>query len=297
MTDRDRVERTIELRAPRSRVWRAISNPKEFGAWFGLGDKLELEGEFVPGGRIVGTWRVGERVTREPFCVIESVEPEQRLSFHWVPYEVPEGEDHAKHPHTRIEFTLDEITTGTRVTVSESGFAKLPPEKAYKRDQNAQGSDVQLRSIAQHVLGKIDVKVETHVARPVAAVFDAIVDPAKMAQYFISRGSARMTPNAKVQWEWTDVGAKLEVQVVQVEANRRVMFVWHATGAPTKVTLALEPDGDRTKITATETPFALNEQGAAAAMQQTQGWTDFCCCMKAYLQHGLNLRLGKPADA
>lgn len=294
--DQDRVEKTIELRAPRSRVWRAIASAQEFGTWFGLGEPLRLEGDFVPGGRIIGIWDVGGREVRELFCTIERVEPERVLSFRWVPYEIPEGDDPAKHPTTRIEFRLDDIEIGTRLTVVESGFAALPPDKQYKRDQNAQGWAVQVQSIAAHVLGAVTVKVEDRIARPAADVFEAIVDPAKMAQYFISRGSARLGPAAKVEWEWADVGAKLEVQVGQFEPNAKLSFAWSATGIPTKVTIMLTPDGDATKLVVTEAPFALSEERVALALRQTQGWTDFCCCLKAYLQHGINLRLGKPAD-
>jgi uncharacterized protein YndB with AHSA1/START domain len=292
MKNPDRFEKTIDLRAPRRRVWQAISTPEEFGTWFGLGDPLELEGRFEPGAKITGTWIVeGKRVT-EPFCTIERVEPEQLLVFSWVPYEVPPGEDHAKHPTTRIEMRLEEIPIGTRLTISESGFAALPADKQYKRDQNATGWDVQGRAIASHLLGRIEVKVEATIAKPLAEVLEAIVDPAKMSQYFLSRGSGRMEAGAKLEWEWSDVGAKLEVDVVAVE-SRRVFFVWKATGLPTKVTLALEPDGDRTKIIATEAPFPLTEEAAAKAIGQTQGWTEFCCCLKAYLQHGIDLRRGK----
>ena len=294
--DRDRVEKQIELRAPRSRVWRAIANPKDFGAWFGLGDALELAGDFAPGAQITGTWTVDGREVREHFCTIDTIEPERALSFRWVPYELPEGEDHAKHPTTLVEFRLDDIASGTRLTVIESGFSKLPADKQYKRDQNAEGWAVQVQSIARHVLGGVDVRVEDRIARSRAEVFEAIVDPARMAQYFISHGSARLAAHTQVEWAWSDVGAKLAIDVKQVETDRRIMFVWHATGTPTKVTLLLEPDGDATKLTAIETPFALTEDSVARALGQTQGWTDFCCGLKAYLVHGINLRLGKPAD-
>src|SRR5687767_11614923 len=173
--DSDRIEKTIDLRAPRSRVWRAISSGKEFGAWFGLGEPLELVGDFVPGAKISGKWG---GVT-EHFCTVETVEPERLLAFHWVPYELPPGEDPAKHPTTRIEFRLDEIANGTRLTVSESGFSKLPPDKQYTRNKNGRGWEVQVHSIAQHVLGRVPVKVEHVIARPVKDVFEAIVDPEK----------------------------------------------------------------------------------------------------------------------
>ncbi len=294
--DQDRVEKTIDLRAPKSRVWRAIASAREFGTWFGLGEPLHLEGDFVPGARIVGVWNVGGREVRELFCTVEQVEPERALSFRWVPYEIPEGDDPAKHPTTRIEFRLDEIDTGTRLTIIESGFAALPPDKQYKRDQNAMGWAVQVQSIAAHVLGGVTVRVEDRIPRPVADVFEAIVDPAKMAQYFISRGSARLGPGADVEWEWADVSAKQSIHVGQFTAGSTIGFAWSATGIPTKVTIMLTPDGDGTKLVVTEAPFALTEERAALAVQQTQGWTDFCCGLKAYLVHGINLRRGTPAD-
>lgn len=150
-------------------MWKAISNGKDFGAWF---------------------------------------EPERLLAFTWIPYELPTGADPSGHPTTRIEFRLDEIANGTRLTVVESGFAKLPPDKQYKRVENAEGWAIQVHAIAQHVLGRIDVRVEDRIARPLPEVMEAIVDPAKMVNYFISRGSARMTNGAVVEWEWGDVGAK-----------------------------------------------------------------------------------------
>lgn len=288
----DRIEKTIELRAPRARVWRAISNGKEFGAWFGLGAPLELVGDFVPGARIAGKWNVDGNETIEPFCTIERIEPERLLVFRWVPYELAPGDDPDHHPTTRIEMRLEEIAGGTRLTIVESGFSQLPPDKQYKAAENASGWELQLHSIAQHVLGRITVRVEDRIARPPAEVLEAIVDPARMAHYFISRGSARMTPNAKLAWEWADVGATLEVHVRTV-APDRVTFLWSATGTPTEVTLALAPDGDGTELVASELPFELSEDGAARAVQQTQGWTDFCCSLKAYLVHGINLRTGK----
>jgi uncharacterized protein YndB with AHSA1/START domain len=295
MSDRDRVEKTIELRAPRSRVWRAISNGKDFGAWFGLGTPLTLVGDFVPGARISGEWTTGGTCVREHFCTIEKVEPERLLAFNWVPYELSPGEDHAKHPTTHVEFRLEDIPGGTRLTVVESGFAKLPADKQYKRDENGEGWAIQVHSIAGHVLGLVPVRVEYAIDRPVAEVREAIVDPAKMAQYFISHGSGRMTAGAKLTWAWTDVGAKASVHVREV-TDDRITFLWAAGGAPTQVTITLTADGAKTKLVATEGPFERSDDAVARALQQTQGWTDFCCSLRAYLHHGVNLRANKQAD-
>jgi len=295
--DKDSVEKTIELKAPRSRVWRAISNGKDFGAWFGLGSPLELVGDFVPGATINGKWTVDGKEVDEEFCTIERVEPERLLSFFWVPYELPPGDSPAKHPKTRIEFRLEDTQTGTRLTVVESGFSKLPADKQYKRTDNAEGWAVQVHSIAQHVLGAVPVRVEYAIERPLADVHEAIVDPRRMAQYFFSRGSGRMTSGAKLHWEWDDASAKADIKVREVTPTK-ITFLWSATGGgtPTQVTLALAADGPKTKLVATEGPFELSEDGAKRALQQTQGWTDFCCSLRAYLHHGVNLRANKPAD-
>lgn len=293
----DRVERTIELRAPRARVWRAISNGKDFGTWFGLGEPLTLEGDFVPGAKIMGVWGTGKAAARELFCTIDEVEPERLLAFRWLPYEIPPGEDPATHPTTRIEFRLEDTEIGTRLTVSESGFSRLPADKQYTRDRNGRGWAVQVQAVAAHVLGGATVRVEERIARPVADVFEAIVDPAKMAQYFISRGSGRIAAGAIVEWEWEDVGAKLSIEIGQFEPNAKIGFSWSASGLPTKVTLVVAADGpNATKLTALEAPFALTDEGVARALEQTRGWTDFCCSLKAYLVHGINLRRGTRAD-
>jgi uncharacterized protein YndB with AHSA1/START domain len=293
-SDPDRIEKQIELRAPRSRVWRAITDPAEFGTWFGLGEPLELVGRFEPGATIIGKWRSGGVETVEPFCTIEAVEPEERLVFRWVPYELPPGEDHAKHPHTRIEFRLADAGDGTRLTVSESGFAALPADKRYKRDQNAQGWGMQLQAIAQHLLGRVDVRVETRIARPPAEVFDAIVDPARMDRYFFT-STGRIAPGAKLEWEMVGVGPRHAVQVMHVEPGKRIVFVWSASGVPTKVTLALADDDGDTHLECLEAPFALTRPDVARALQQTRGWSYFCACLRAYLEHGIDLRPGKRA--
>jgi uncharacterized protein YndB with AHSA1/START domain len=287
----DRFEKVIELRAPRSRVWRAISNGKDFGAWFGLGSPLELVGDFVPGARITSRWTVDGKTVNEHFCTIAKVEPETCLSFDWIPYELSPGEDAAKQPRTHVEFLLEETPTGTRLTVSESGFAKLPADKQYKRTENAQGWAVQVHAIAQHVLGRIRVSVEERIAKPVAEVREAIVDPAQLTQYFISQSSGRMESGAKLVWEWSDVGAKTNVNVREVK-DEKLVFLW-GDDDPTQVEITLAADQGGTKIHVIEHPFELSEDRAKRAIEQTQGWTHFCCCLKAYLEHGIDLRRGR----
>jgi uncharacterized protein YndB with AHSA1/START domain len=227
----------------------------------------------------------------EHFCTIVKVEPESLLSFEWIPYELSPGEDGTKHPRTHVEFLLEEIPHGTRLTVSESGFAKLPADKQYKRDENGRGWAVQAHAIAQHVLGKILVSVEQRIAVPVADVREAIVDPARMAKYFLSHGSGRMESGAKLQWAWSDSDAKTDVMVRQAEPDK-IVFLWGANEAPTQVEITLSDDKGGTAVHVIEHPFELSEESAKRAIGQTQGWTQFCCGLKAYLEHGIDLRHG-----
>jgi uncharacterized protein YndB with AHSA1/START domain len=144
----DRIEKTIELRAPVSRVWRALTDHREFGEWF----RVRLEGPFVPGqvsrGRI--TYPGYEHLRWE--AVVQRMEPERLFSFTWHPYAVDPKMDYSGEPPTLVEFTLEKTATGTLLRIVESGFDKLPSER---RDEafrmNEGGWTAQLGNIARHV--------------------------------------------------------------------------------------------------------------------------------------------------
>jgi uncharacterized protein YndB with AHSA1/START domain len=135
----DRIEKKVLLRASRSRVWRALTDSEQFGAWFGM----KPDRPFAPGMtltcRIVGT-TVDPKVAAEqaqygdkPFeMTIERIEPERLFSFRWHPYAVEPGVDYSKEPTTLIEFVLDEAPGGILLTVSESGFDKIPLDRRAK---------------------------------------------------------------------------------------------------------------------------------------------------------------------
>lgn len=144
----DRIEKTVELKAPVSRVWRALTDHQEFGKWF----RVRLDGPFVPGqvsrGQI--TYPGYEHVRWE--AVVQKVEPERLFSFTWHPYAVDPGEDYGKEPPTLVEFTLEKTAEGTLLRIVESGFDRLPSNR---RDEafrmNERGWSTQLGNIAGHV--------------------------------------------------------------------------------------------------------------------------------------------------
>ena len=118
----DRIEKTIELKAPVARVWRALTDHREFGEWF----RVKLEGPFVPGQATRGqiTYPGYEHLRWE--ATVQKMEPERLFSFTWHPYAVEPGEDYSSEPPTLVEFTLETTAAGTRSRVIESGFDKIP---------------------------------------------------------------------------------------------------------------------------------------------------------------------------
>lgn len=144
----NRIEKRIELRAPVGRVWRALTDHTEFGAWFGV----KLESPFVPGqvsrGQI--TYPRYEHLTLE--VVVQEMEPERLFSFTWHPYAVDLQKDYSKETPTLVEFRLEETADGTLLTVTESGFDKIPSDRrleAFRR--NDSGWAEQMESIEKYV--------------------------------------------------------------------------------------------------------------------------------------------------
>jgi uncharacterized protein YndB with AHSA1/START domain len=146
----DRIEKEVLLRAPRARVWRALTDSAEFGTWF----RVELEGRFQAGKSVRGrvTYPGYEHVTFE--VLVERIEPERLFSFRWHPAAVEPGADYSKEPTTLVEFRLEETKEGTRLTVVESGFDRIP---AGRRDEafrmNSEGWGIQVENIRRHVGG------------------------------------------------------------------------------------------------------------------------------------------------
>src|SRR5262245_6170924 len=144
----DRIEKTVELRAPVSRVWRALTDHNEFGKWF----RVRLDGPFVPGEASRGwiTHKGYEHLRWE--AVVQKMESERLFSFTWHPYAIDPKADYNSEPPTLVEFTLEETDTGTRLRVVESGFDKLP---ANRRDlafrMNEGGWSAQMENIKHHV--------------------------------------------------------------------------------------------------------------------------------------------------
>lgn len=149
-SETDRIERSVVIKVPRERVWRALCDPQEFGTWFGV----NLAGQtFSPG-----------RTTRGPITIkgyehiiwearIERVDAPNLLSFHWHPYAIDPGTDYSKEEPTLVTFTLEDAPgNATMLRVVESGFDKVPPSRRLEAFRmNSRGWSAQMDNIVRHV--------------------------------------------------------------------------------------------------------------------------------------------------
>ena len=147
-TDSDRIERSIEISAPVARVWRAITDHREFGEWF----RVALEGPFVVGRESTG------RITHPGYehvvwrAMVKEMRPEALFSFTWHPYAIDPKVDYSSEPRTLVEFRLEPVPAGTRLVVTESGFDGIP---AHRRGEalrmNGNGWTGQVKNVARYV--------------------------------------------------------------------------------------------------------------------------------------------------
>jgi uncharacterized protein YndB with AHSA1/START domain len=144
----DRIEKSVELKASLSRVWRALTDHREFGAWF----RVQLDTPFAPGKTVRGqiTHPGYEHMKWE--MVVQKMEPERLFSFTWHPYAVDPDQDYSSEVPTLVEFTLEKSATGTLLRVVESGFDKLPDKRRLEAFRmNETGWSEQMKNFARHV--------------------------------------------------------------------------------------------------------------------------------------------------
>jgi uncharacterized protein YndB with AHSA1/START domain len=169
MSNADRIEKIVHLKAPLSRVWRAVADPVELGRWFGV----ELVGRFAPGETVRGKFAtlppaevlddLQRRAGVEPapvklpgpdfvFCTVERVEPETLFSFRWIPFGIEASIDPATEPKTLVEFRLEPEDGGTKLTITESGFDRVPAHRRLRAFRmNDGGWAAQAENVKKHV--------------------------------------------------------------------------------------------------------------------------------------------------
>ena len=141
---------------------------------------------------------------------------------------------------------------------------------------------------------QLEIKTALQISSPVQTVFEAIVDPERMTQYFISESSGIMQEGRELEWKFPEFDEKVRIRVVQVTPNEYISFQWEGAKAETllvEMTLLAMP-GDSTLVKITEGKMSLDKKGIKWLSRNTEGWANFLASLKAYVEHGINLRKG-----
>ena len=139
----------------------------------------------------------------------------------------------------------------------------------------------------------LEIKVSIQIRRPVNEVFEAIADPAKMSEYFISKGSGRIEEGKILTWRFPEFDMEFPVRGGRIEKDNYISFFWDTDGREllVEMTLAAMPDNS-TVVTITEKSMPPDEKGIKWLQGNSAGWANFLACLKAYLEYGINLRKG-----
>jgi uncharacterized protein YndB with AHSA1/START domain len=139
----------------------------------------------------------------------------------------------------------------------------------------------------------LEIKAALQMLKPVDVVFDAIIDPVKMSNYFISKSSGKMEEGKKIMWRFPEFDMEFPVRVGKIEKNKYISFYWDVDGIEllTEITLTQRANNS-TLVSVTEKSRENDEAGIKWLMGNTEGWANFLACLKAYLEYGINLRKG-----
>jgi uncharacterized protein YndB with AHSA1/START domain len=139
----------------------------------------------------------------------------------------------------------------------------------------------------------LEIKATLQILKPVNEVFEAIIDPLKMSNYFISKGSGKMEEGKQIIWQFPEFDASFPIRVGKVEKNKYISFYWEMDGIELLVEMTLSPRADNsTLVTVTEKNRINDESGIKWLKGNTEGWANFLACLKAWLEYGINLRKG-----
>jgi uncharacterized protein YndB with AHSA1/START domain len=140
---------------------------------------------------------------------------------------------------------------------------------------------------------KLEIKVGLKIAKPEHEVFEAIVDPAKMSNYFISTSTGRMEAGSTLTWQFPEFDMEFPVRVDKIKKDKYISYYWNdiEDGKETHVEITFRPLEDNTTfVSITEKGRNNDEKGIKWLKSNTEGWANFLACLKAYLEYGINLR-------
>ena len=139
----------------------------------------------------------------------------------------------------------------------------------------------------------LEINVAMQISKPINEVFEAIVNPEKMCNYFISQSTGRMEEGKELIWKFPEFDMEVPVQVVKVEENSLISYYWENSGIDLLVEMKLSTVGDNfTLVNISEKSMENNQAGLKWLSVNSFGWSNFLACLKAYLEFGINLRKG-----
>ena len=139
----------------------------------------------------------------------------------------------------------------------------------------------------------LEVKAAIQISKPVNEVFEAIVDPAQMTNYFISKSNGRMEENKKIIWRFPEFAMDVPIRTGKIEKNKSITFYWDSDGIELLTEMTLTPKANNsTLVSVTEKSRENDEAGIKWLIGNTEGWANFLACLKAWLEYGINLRKG-----
>ena len=140
---------------------------------------------------------------------------------------------------------------------------------------------------------KLEIKVALQIQKPANEVFDAIVDPEKMSNYFISTSTGRMEERKQLVWKFPEFDMEFPIRVGKIEKDKYISYYWSNEGEEMFVEMSLSPfERDSTVVTITEKSRHNDAEGIKWLIGNTEGWANFLASLKAYLEYGINLRKG-----
>lgn len=143
------------------------------------------------------------------------------------------------------------------------------------------------------IMDTLEIKAAIQIQKPVHKVFEAIVDPANMVNFFISESSGRMEEGKQLIWRFPEFDMEVPVRIGKVEKDNYISFYWQENDKELLAEIKLSPrENNSTLVSVTEKSMENNEAGIKWLMGNTEGWANFLACLKAWLEYGINLRKG-----
>ncbi|MDX1651560.1 MAG: SRPBCC domain-containing protein [Brumimicrobium sp.] len=139
----------------------------------------------------------------------------------------------------------------------------------------------------------LEIKTALQIQKNPKTVYEAIIEPAHMVNYFISKSSGRMEAGKELVWNFPEFSLDVALKVVKTQPYKLISYFWIVEGEKHLVEISLIPEeNDSTLVHITENGRANDDAGIKWLVENTAGWANFLACLKAYLEYGINLRKG-----